>query len=342
MNYTHLGFSAFLLASGCSYKEGKDTSSDAGSSISALEVLLVVDSSASMMEHAVDISMNIDVLTQTLNEVASQENGALFGLTTVSVNPSEGFTTGVDAGEAGTLIMQGWAAGESFSHDVRQALSCQATCWMSSEIPSEPDYTGTTGDCPMPDVGVTTEYLDCLCSDVDYPDPSASWDSSQLCGAGQEQPLEAALLTLCRAEEDPPDICADHTGSTFDAEEDAGTVENFLRDDSTVVVIIVTDEGDSSPMFNSGDATEHPYIDAFAQFDREVIVTAIGPTLSCEGDDCSVACNSGSASISQVERLRNAAQQSNGFYRSLLSEEDCSLASFTDHFGALKQLLEAL
>ena len=339
------------------------------------EILFVVDSSASMRDEAADLVANFDVFIQTLasadgaepaTETLSDavgnyltytaERGRLMdyriGITTASADfgPDIGFDDGLEPGEAGTLLGSVLEKGqEDIIHQFRQELACKAACWDGDELPSDPSYTGTTGNCPLPDIGVTQEYLDCLCTDVEYPEETATWDSSKICGSGSEKHLESALLTLCRAEEEPPSICWDHTGSIFDEEDDVGTVPDFLREGTPVVIVIVTDEGDGSPMFGSGDSDASPYLDAFAQFDRDITVAVVGPPLECEEktsdlgnnfEDCELTCNSGNASQLQTERLIDAAAETNGFYNFIAEpEESCEVASFVEHLEDLGQLL---
>ena len=61
------------------------------------------------------------------------------------------------------------------------------------------------------------------------------------------------MLALCRAEE-PPEVCytlEDGSPSVFGTN-DINTNDGFLRDDSTVVVVILGDEGDTSRRIATG------------------------------------------------------------------------------------------
>jgi hypothetical protein len=339
------------------------------------EILFVIDSSASMRDEAADLVANFDTFiqilasaegaepaTETLSDAVGNyltytgERGRLMdyriGITTTSADygPDIGFENGVEPGEAGTLIGGVLQKGQDdIIHQFRRDLACRAACWDGSELPSDASYTGTTGNCPLPDIGVTREYLDCLCTDVDYPVETATWDSADICGSGHEKHMEAALLTLCRSVEEPPSICWDHAGSNFDEEDDVGTVVDFLREGTPIVIVIVTDEGDGSPLFSASDDNADPYLEAFAQFDRDITFAVIGPPLECEDttsdlgnsfDDCQLTCNSGNASQLQTERLIDAAAQTNGFYNFIAEpDEECDVSSFVDHLEDLGELL---
>jgi hypothetical protein len=339
------------------------------------EIIFVIDSSASMRDEAADLVANFDVFIQTLASAEgaepatdtlsdavdnyityTSERGRLMdyriGITTTSADfgPDIGFEPGIEPGEAGTLLGNVLKKGEEdIIHQFRRDLACRAACWDGSKLPSDSSYTGTTGNCPLPDIGVTREYLDCLCTDVDYPKETATWDSADICGSGHEKHLESALLTLCRAETDPPSICWDHKGSIFDEEDDVGSIPDFLREGTPVVIVIVTDEGDGSPMFSTKDDNAEPYLEAFAEFDRDITVAVIGPPLDCTDEtsdlgnsfkDCQLTCNSGNASKLQTERLIDAAAQTNGFYNFIAEpDEGCRVSSFADHLQELGELL---
>ncbi len=339
------------------------------------EILFVIDSSPSMMDEAADLVANFDVFIQTLASAEgaepatdslsdavgnyltyTSERGRLMdyriGITTTSAEygPDIGFEDGVEPGEAGTLIGDVLRKGEEdIIHRFRRDLACRAACWDGSLVPSDPTYTGSTGNCPLPDIGVTSEYLDCLCTDVEYPVETATWDSASLCGDGHEKHLESALLAMCRAEDEPPEICWQHTGSNYDQEDDKNSTKDFFRADTPVVIVVVTDEGDGSPLFSTQDDTADPYLDAFAEFDRDITVAVIGPPLECTDEtsdlgnsfkDCELTCNTGNASQLQTERLIDAAVQTNGFYNFIAEpDEGCEVSSFADHLKDLGELL---
>ncbi len=320
------------------------------------EVLFVIDSSASMDNEAAALVENIDVFARELTSGKAAGQDYRIGITTTDADTYYGFLHEVEPGEAGTLV----AAPVSTSDDdliyrMRQDIACMATCWDGSSLTSDPGYSGQPGDCPLPSEGITVEYLDCLCHDIEYPVATATWDSSDLCGGGHEQHLESALLALCLASPSPrPDICSNHTGSNFKTAKrtasNNGWPMGHYRDDTPVVIVVVTDEGDGSPMFSTKDDTAEVYLDAFAQFDRDVTVAVIGPSLDCtertsdQGntfDECQLTCNTGNASKLQTERLFDAAEASGGTYFGIAnSEEGCAVADFGSYFKDIAALVQ--
>lgn len=113
------------------------------------------------------------------------------------------------------------------------------------------------------------------------------------------------------------------------------------RDDTPVVIVVVTDEGDSSPMFHPSDDTAEVYLDAFAEFDREITVVVVGPSLQCEGGACVLECNTANASMLQTERLFDAAEASGGTYFGIANpEEGCAVADFGSYFKDIAALVQ--
>ena len=108
----------------------------------------------------------------------------------------------------------------------------------------DPDYVCDSSDPQVPQF-VSVQYLDCLCGQNGWDNPA---------GSGEEEPLEAALLAMCRATANPPEVCywvvePDDDGSggipsVFGAS-DVGSNSEFFRRNSDVAVVIVGDEGDA-------------------------------------------------------------------------------------------------
>jgi hypothetical protein len=160
--------------------------------------------------------------------------------------------------------------------------------------------------------------------------------------------LEAALLALCRAEEEPPEVCytlEDGSPSVFGTN-DVGSNEGFLRDDSTVVIVILGDEGDTSRRIATGSADITPYLDAFEAFDRRIKVVTLGPNLVPDEDGvgASLPCNNGGSTEWAAQRLYTMAEETNGFYRYLEEKTDgeCTLTDFAVHLEKLGDLLNSL
>ena len=370
--------SLLLPLSGCNQYEMFLVSGQEQVSFSnKVDVLFVVDNSSSTAPYATAILSNFDVFLDDIATVgaASIENPTLtdavgdyltytsqrgritdfrMAITTTTVSISDGFNPGAaDPGEAGLIVGDDPIVNRDdldIAHRFKQNLACGASCWQGYDMPSDNAYTGVAGDCPFPEGGeTTTQYLDCLCNDVAYPD-GENWDSIELCGEGNEMPVEAALLAMCRAVDEPPDICY-HTDSVFKPAW-IGSNSDWLRDDSTVVIVVVTDEGDASQvnvggLYENGADEPDVYLEAFAEFDRDIKFAAIGPTLTCEEAGCTTTCTSvmNPPSRKGANRLKNLADATGGFYNGITQEGEtgdggtCPVADFADNLSDLGRLL---
>lgn len=335
------------------------------------DVLFIVDNSPSMEEEAAALGLNFQlfiqgladpnaggVVTENLSDAVDNYvsyttvRGSVLdyqlAITTTTVDPTRSTANAIDPGEAGTFIGPVIARGSaSVVPDFLDQLLCQTTNWNSTNLPEE-DSSYTCGQEGMP-AFISAEYLDCLCGED-------AWKNNQ--GGGTEQPLEAALLALCRAAEDPPEVCyhqyaqtdtQDSSGrniGTFD-EQHVGMNGGFLREGATTVIAIVTDEGDSSSQFlANGEDDPSPYLDAFAQFDNPVRIAVIGPRLDTEALQAS-ACAQGTDGSRDtvpywsVKRLYTTALSSGGFYADITQGGDtnCAVSDFSVHLDNLGALL---
>ena len=146
---------------------------------------------------------------------------------------------------------------------------------------------------------------------------------------------------MCRSVPEPPDICYEPISSF--TEDDVLSNDGLLRDNSTVVIVIVGDEGDNSRRMQQGGEDPSPYLEAFAEFERRLRIVTIGPNYDEETGDFS--CNSGGARTWMVERLRAASEETRGFFRPLEetnSEGACQIANFAGHLEDLGALLNSL
>ena len=321
------------------------------------DILFVIDNSTSMREESTALALNFNAFierltsedgaqqkTDNLNDAVDnfvtyvEDRGRFIdyqlGITTTTVDYSVGQTDGVDPGEAGLLlgsppIIDKYDANVELAF--RKNLLCEATYWEFSSLPSNLNYECNAEDPQLDESGeITVEYLDCVCGGQD-------WES--VSGSGNEEPLEAALLALCRASDDPPDVCYDPQ-SNFDSNA-VGTNGGFLRDDSTVIVVLVGDEGDNSRRMVQGDVDPQVYEEAFAAFERPVKFVTIGPNY----DGADFSCNSGGAVTWAVERLQALSNTSGGFYRPLEVDDGsggCVQANFEQHLQELGDLLNSL
>ena len=329
------------------------------------DILFVIDNSASMWQEGAALGQNFNAF---ISQLTSQSGGSdpvsglgdavddyvsyvtkrgdfidyQLAITTTTVDyTGAGATDALEPGEAGLLIGEPIGRKES---DVETAfkkdLLCNTVYWDSQELLA-PENQDPTYDCAAgadPEF-VSVQYLDCLCG-------TGQWESPA--GSGQEEPLEAALLALCRAEENPPDVCyevSEGTSSVFGTN-DVGTNDGFLRDGSTVVIVILGDEGDTSRRIANGSANVEPYLEAFAAFERNIKVVALGPDLVPDSDGLgySMPCNNGGATDWAALRLMNMTAETNGFYRSLEEESSngCELSDFAVHLEKLGVLLNNL
>ena len=204
---------------------------------SEVDVLFVIDGSSSMSDEATSMLRNFDdfietvagggagTATESLADAVGDyisftaDRGRItdyrLAITTTSMAPEDGWYTEPEGGETGLFVGDNpvvYKGEPGAAHRFKQNLGCWAGCWDSYEMPSNSSYLGTAGDCPFPDSNgdgkidandeVTTQYLDCLCVDVDYPE-GEDWDAIELCRSGTELLLESTLMALCRATDDP-------------------------------------------------------------------------------------------------------------------------------------------
>jgi hypothetical protein len=342
---------ALLLLAGCNaYEIFRVTGFEQANFTNDADILFVIDNSSSMQEESEALARNFDGFiakltstdganpaTATLadavgNYIREHEGDSLFidyqlGITTTSVIYSGGDEpAGIEPGEGGLLVGpvitrgQDDAAGE-FS---RQLL-CEATCWSSATMASDPSYA--CGD-PLGEE-MTVEYLDCLCG-------ADEWKGH--CGAGQEMGIEAGLMGLCRAAPNPPASCyefPDNAPIAFQ-EGDEGSNTGFMREDANSIVVIVTDEGDDSPRKEgTGDTDVEPYLDVFSEFPNIVRFAIIGPPYDGSNGDCL-----DGAQPWAVERYQNVAAGTGGIYVDLT---DAANGCTPNDFGAnLEQLGDLL
>ncbi len=314
------------------------------------DILFIIDNSASMVEETTALALEFDVFIDALTSVESgsaqvtetltdavgnylaytQERGRYLdynlAITTTSVDFTRGPTKGIDAGEAGLLLGDPTVVSkgdEGLDELFASNLLCDAANWEGVDVPTDPDY-----ECDTDNGGVITQqYLDCVCGFGEWEDGG---------GAGDEEPLEAAFLALCRAVDDPPAECYDPL-SPF-SEGDELSNPGFLREESTVVVVIVSDEGDNSRRLAQGDEDPTVYLDLFEDFDRPIRFVTIGPNWDGE----TLSCTSTSVPTWTVERLQTMTEATGGFYN-VISEAgaggECETTDFAQHLQDLGALL---
>ena len=345
-----------LLSAGCNrYALFNQAGYEQSSFSDDADILFVIDNSASMAEETAALGGNFDAFIQTLTSseganpateslsdavdnfvVYTQQRGKFLDYNLALTSTSGGFDGGSpDVGEAGRFFAEPVSKDdEDVGNSFRRQLLCEAAYWQGAAI--EPGETMDTCEAPPLDAEgrptITQGYLDCFCG------PGAWEDNLQ--GSGREEPLEAALLALCRASPEPPELCYDNRSVFPDTEEFAN--EGWLRDGSTVLVVIVSDEGDDSRRLTTGDDVAQAYIDAFAAFERTIKVVAIAPGL--DETTGAVICPSTSIPTYSLERLMSVTESSGGFYRSVAQGEgeSCRVSPFDEYLRDLGALLANL
>ena len=311
-------FPALLLTtSACSSEVMKSLwGGDGTSEPPVVDMLFVIDNSSSMTPESTALGLS----SSSFFDAVGENMDIQMGMTTSSVYTGDGLTGGLDPGEEGMLLgnitQNNPTEGE---HSLRQQLYCGATFWDRDQLPRDSEYV-----CGAQSDSISIEYLDCLCEDT-------RWDG--VYGASSQEPLEAALLALCRSVDDPPESCFE--GGTFSSGDTQSNI-GLLREESEIVITIVGDTGDGSRRMDLGEEVPEIYRQAFAEFGRTIHFTAIGPNLTRETN--AFICNTAGANYWMVERLYKMIEDSDGLYRPLeekTGDNNCEILPFSDHMEAL-------
>lgn len=332
------------------------------------DVVFIIDNSPSMMQEASALGTNFDIfiaqladpnaggqVTETLsdavdNYISYTSNRASvldyqLGITTTTVAPSEGLSTSLEPGEAGTLVGDVLSRGDSGVYeDFLDTLLCDTANWDETQLSQDNwdcDQEGTPDE-------ISEDFLDCICGDA--------WRDNE--GGGNEQPLEAALLVLCRSTPEPPEVCYHTFAGTSDSdlenvfdESDVLSEPTMIRQDATTVFVVVTDEGDNSTQFlSTGDEDAAFYLSAYEQFPQNVRFAIIGPRFNEELNEASACAMEGDDEVRDsvpfwsVNRLVQTARETGGFYADISEGSDslgaaCSTADFAIYLEQLGQLL---
>lgn len=340
MSRRYLVFAA-IFATGCNRYELFRVSGYAQDEFSNdADVLFVVDNSASMQEEAEALALNLDVFVRKLSDPTEGGLGT-DGLVDAVDNYIEyvknrefivdyqlAITTTDVEHTFGDLYGEPRILPNEYVGDIAGAfnknLLCEATCFLNVDtLPSDPSYT-CADPAPKPDGVVSTEYLDCLCG-------AGEWENQ--CGAGTEEHLEAVFMAMCRSVSDPPDECFEL--NQLDGN-DVLSNDGLLRDNSTLIPIIVTDEGDTSRRMSQGDGDPDEYASLYAKFGHRMSWAVIGP--NTEG------CNGGGATAWGVERLKYFVDDTNGRFFEITEPESegCGVADFAVAMEQLGELLNGL
>lgn len=306
------------------------------------DVLFVIDNSSSMVDEAEALALNFDTFIRRLTD-PSEGAASTDGLTDATDNyityvQNRSFIVDYQLGISTTDVAGTYGAlyGESpvltrsdtdIATQFNRNLLCSATCFNDADtVPSDPEYV-CEDPPPPPGDQISQQYLDCLCGSTD------AWEGN--CGSGNEEHLEAVYMAMCRAVPDPPADCYDEINQFTD--DDVGTNAPMIRDDSTVIPVIVTDEGDTSRRMTQGDDEPDEYAELFDKFNKRMAWAVIGPRTDV--------CNSGGATTWGVERLQYFVDETNGLYVDIETPDengDCAAADFATAMEQLGNLLNNL
>jgi hypothetical protein len=297
--------------------------------IRLVDVLFVIDNSQSMVDESAALALAVSSLVEAVDE------NYQLGITTTTAKLIGGESAGLEPGEGGWLLGDPIIISSKRDPDVegafRRTLLCSATYWDEDEVPSDLAYV-----CGTEPEQITQEYLDCECGFGD-------WEGNA--GSGDEEPLEAALLAMCRSVASPPEACfegdAEHTFTDNDISTNNTDDRQLLRDGASTVIVIIGDEGDDSWRLSEGEESPDVYSAAFSAFERPIQVVAFGPGYNA--DDGTFPCNSGGAQTWMVERLQTMTEATGGFYAPLEEQVDgeCVQADFSSMLANLAALVNA-
>ena len=255
------------------------------------DILFVVDNSTSMVEEASSLAVNFGGFVEDLS--AREEALSTSGLADAVSNYIDyvqdraafvdyqfGITTtdaDVGGGQLFSVIKRG---DDDVSGAFISDLLCSSTCIADVDlIGNDPSYL--CGE-PLGDE-ITRQYMECTCGDVQ------NWLGVN-CGSAREEALESVFLAMCRSVANPPAECfepVDVDGNQWPAaltDADRQTNGGFLRDASTFIPVIVTDEGDDSRREPGQQEIPDAYLDLFKRFRKRMAWVVIGPALDDSGE----------------------------------------------------------
>jgi hypothetical protein len=324
----------FVLA-GCNpYELFLVTGGDGTRRSDTAEILFVVDNSNSMVEETVALAENFHVF---LDRLTGREEGieteGLTGAVDQYAAIAEDPGAAVDYQLAITTTDATTDAGRLFGPDPILAkgepdleanfhfnLLCKTACFEHrAVVRSDPTHR-----CEDPfDGAISQEYLDCLCG-VD------AWVGA--CGGAVEEPIEAVWNAMCRGLDDPPDSCFD-APSPLDPKL-KGSSRGLLRTRTTVVPVVVTDEGDSSRRTPSVELVPEPYVTLFDEIGIDMAWAVIAPALD---EDFEVSCPSAATSWGLL-RFDMMVSETGGL-RLDIDGEDCDTTDWAASLDRLGELV---
>jgi hypothetical protein len=309
------------------------------------DVLFVIDNSTSMVEESVDLALNFGGFIEDLSARESNTGRNGVGDAVASyisyVDDRAAFvdyqfaitTTDVDK-EAGAYSVTVQRGDSDVAETFTNGLLCDATCFTNPQsLGNDPSYL--CGEPLSEQEEVTTQYLGCVCGSVE------AWLDN--CGSAKEEALEAVFLAMCRAVENPPEECFDGfeiDGEVFEpafTEDDVLSNEGLLRDNSTFLPVIVTDEGDDSRREAGQEKIPEAYLELFSRFRQRMAWVVIGPALN---EDLSTACPGPATSWGSF-RYEYLVYDSNGL-KIDITDGECENTEFRAALDSLGDLLQNL
>ncbi len=305
------------------------------------DVLFVVDNSSSMQDESQALAVNFDSFIRKLTDPgsgAATKDGLADAVDNyisyaqnreIIVDYQLGITTTDVAGTFGALYGPTPIITDETEGDIASAfnknLLCSATCFLDENLLAD-DATYECADPPPPSgAEISSQYLDCVCG-------AGAWENQ--CGAGTEEHLEAVFMAMCRSVEDPPEDCFEN--NQFD-ETHVGSNAGMMREGSTLIPILVTDEGDTSRRMTQGDAEPDEYAKLYDRFEHRMTWAVIGPNTET--------CNGGGATTWGVQRLRWMVDDTNGRWFEIAEPDgsgDCQVSDFAAAMEELGTLLNSL
>lgn len=329
-------FAVAAALSGCNqYRLFQFTGFEQETFSAKADILFVVDNSDSMQEEATSLATSfagfVGQLSEETDAFPTETLADAVQFYAASTAAEGGFvnyqlgvtTTDVDAGP-GELYGSGLIS--RFEDDPSRAFAknvlCEATCF--NEAP--PGGNVTCGD-PLGN-NVTSTWLDCECD--------GAWEAN--CGGAQEEPIEAVFMAMCRSVPNPPFECFNEEFSDF-RPADVMSNGEFLRDNSTFIPVIVTDEGDDSRRVEGNEPIPTVYRNLFGQFDRRMVWTVIGPQRNEGGG---FPCPTGASDWGTL-RLNHFVESTSGLFIPITDQGNgCAARDFDDSLAQLSDLLNNL
>ncbi|MEO0603115.1 MAG: hypothetical protein AAF211_16870, partial [Myxococcota bacterium] len=304
------------------------------------DVLFVIDNSTSMQDVSESLAVNFSEFVSELGDASrDREFGELSDAVDnyIEFVQNRGLFIDYQFGLITTDPDADFGAGQLLGPLVRRTdrrledrfieqLACEAVCFASAPA-SDPSYS-----CGEP-LGseLSNEYLECTCGGGFLGN----------CGTADEEALESVFMAMCRAVPNPPEACF---AEVYDEDEDrilapllsraeAETNAGLIREDSNLLVVIVSDEGDSSRRQFREDIPDD-YERLFDQFGEDITWVLMGQELDEDGE---IRCPS-SGSDWAVRRYHYLARTSGGAVVDIF-DEDCDPRPFDEALAALSDLL---